>query len=223
MNFDMASEMADMEDIHVEQVIVSDDVASAPKGDENKRRGVAGLFYVYKIAGASAEEMAPLETVRETAEKVCANMRTIGVALSPCTIPEVGKPTFEIQEGEMEIGMGIHGEPGIRSGQLISADEIVDEMMGSVLDDLPFSRGDEVSVLVNSLGATPQEELYIMYRKVSSMLEDRGITVYRPYIGEYATSMEMAGASITLLRLDPELKRLLDKPASTPFFTQTQF
>jgi phosphoenolpyruvate---glycerone phosphotransferase subunit DhaK len=222
MNFDMAAEMADIEDIRVEQVIVNDDVASAPKGEENRRRGVGGLFYVYKIAGAFAAEMEPLDEVKRIAEKACENMRTMGVALSSGTIPEVGKPTFKISEGEMEIGMGIHGEPGIRRGPLGKADEIVEEMLSAVLDDLPFKSGDEVSVLVNSLGATPKEELYIMYRKAHQILQDEGITVYHPYIGEFATSMEMAGASITLLRLDSELKRLLAKPALTPFFEQVQ-
>ena len=222
MNFDMAADMADMDDIKVEQVIVTDDVASAPKGQENKRRGVAGLFFVYKIAGASAAGGAALDEVRRIAEKTCSNIRTMGVALSACTIPEAGKPTFEIAEGEMEIGMGIHGEPGIRRGPLNTADDIVEEMLRPVLDDLPFTRGDEVAVLVNGLGATPKEELYIMYRKAHAMLADAGITVFRPFIGEYATSMEMAGASITLLRLDEELKALLAKPAKTPFFEQGQ-
>lgn len=222
MNFDMASDMADMEDIRVEQVIVSDDVASAPKGEETRRRGVAGLFYVYKIAGASAAENTSLDEVKRIADKVCANVRSIGVALSACTIPEVGKPTFQIQEGGMEIGMGIHGEPGIRRGPIDTANEIVGEMLGAVLKDLPFEKGDEVSVLVNSLGATPKEELYIMYRAAHGILAERGITVYRSYIGEFATSMEMAGASITLLRLDNELKKYLGRPAKTPFFEQRQ-
>lgn len=218
MNFDMAAEMAGMDDIRVEQVIVSDDVASAPKGQEHKRRGVAGLFYVYKIAGAVASEGASMEVVKAIAEKVNANTRTMGVALSACTIPEVGKPTFRIGEGDMEIGMGIHGEPGIRRGPLAAADEIVAEMMKAILDDMPIQQGDDVSVLINGLGATPKEELYIMYRAVHAILKSQGIDVVRPYIGEFATSMEMAGASITILRLDGELKRLLDAPAKTPFF-----
>ena len=222
MNFEMAAEMADMEDIKVEHVIVTDDVASASKGNEQKRRGVAGLFFVYKIAGAYAAEMAPLDEVKRIADKVCANVRSMGVALSPCTIPEVGKPTFDIEEGGMEIGMGIHGEPGIRKGPLDTVDEIVEEMLRPIIEDLPFKRGDEVSILVNSLGATPKEELYIMYRKAHTILKDQGITIYHPYIGEYATSMEMAGASITLLRLDNELKKYLAKPAYTPFFEQRQ-
>lgn len=222
MNFDMAAEMAEMEGIRVMQVVAGEDVASAPKGKEDKRRGVAGIFYVYKIAGAYAEEMASLDEVKRVADKVCANVRTMGVALSPCTIPEVGRPTFELGEGEMEIGMGIHGEPGVRRGPLMKADQVVDEMLYPILRDLPFSRDDEVSVLINGLGATPKEELYILYRRVAQVLKDEGISVYRVYIGEFATSLEMAGASITLLRLDDELKRLLAKPANTPFFVQGQ-
>lgn len=223
MNFDMAAEMADLEDIRVEQVIGMDDVASAPKGKEDKRRGVAGIFYIYKIAGAAAEEGKSLDEVKRLAEKARDNVRTMGVALSPCIIPEVGKPTFQLDAGEMEIGMGIHGEPGVRGkAPLVSADEIVDEMVQAILEDLPFERGDEVSVLVNSLGATPKEELYILYRRVNQVLKSSGIRVYHPYLGEFATSMEMAGASISLIRLDDELKELLAKPANTPFFVQEQ-
>jgi dihydroxyacetone kinase-like protein len=222
MNFDMAAEMADMEDIRVEQVVAGEDVASSPKGEEGKRRGVAGIFFVYKIAGACAEEMASLDEVKRVAEKVCANVRTMGVGLSPCILPEMGKPTFEMDEGQMEIGIGIHGEPGIGKGELKSADEIVEKMMESILEDLPYQSGDEVSVLVNGLGATPQEELYLVYRKVAQILKDKKITVYHPYIGEFATSMEMAGMSISLLRLDNELKKLLKKSADTPFFVQAE-
>jgi dihydroxyacetone kinase-like protein len=222
MNFDMAAEMADMEDIRVEQVVAGEDVASSPKGEEDKRRGVAGIFFVYKIAGACAEEMASLDEVKRIAEKVCANVRTMGVGLSPCILPEMGKPTFEMDEGQMEIGIGIHGEPGIGKGELKSADEIVEKMMESILEDLPYQSGDEVSVLVNGLGATPKEELYIVYRKIAQILKDKKITVYHPYIGEFATSMEMAGMSISLLRLDNELKKLLKKSADTPFFVQAE-
>ena len=174
MNFDMAAEMADMDDIKVETVLVSDDVASAPPDRWQKRRGVAGLFYAYKIAGARAEEMASLAEVKAAAEKAVANTRTMGVALSPCTVPAAGKPTFEIGDDEMEIGMGIHGEPGVRRGKLESADEIAEALTTAVVADLPFVRGDEVSVLVNGLGATPQEELYIVYRKVHEMLVAQG-------------------------------------------------
>lgn len=222
MNFDMAAEMADVEDIRVEQVVAGEDVASAPKGQESKRRGVAGIFFVYKIAGACAEDMASLDEVKRVAQKVCANVRTMGVALSPCTIPEVGKPTFQIGENEMEIGMGIHGEPGIQRGPLKTADEVVESMLRPILADLPYQKGDEVSVLINGLGATPKEELYVMYRKVDEILKAEGICVYHAYIGEFATSMEMAGASISLLKLDDELKYFLAKPANTPFFEQVQ-
>jgi dihydroxyacetone kinase-like protein len=222
MNFDMAAEMADMEDIRVEQIVAGEDVASSPKGEEDKRRGVAGIFFVYKIAGACAEEMASLDEVKRVAKKVCANVRSMGVGLSPCIIPEMGKPTFEMDEGQMEIGIGIHGEPGIGKGELKSADEIVEKIMESILEDLPYQSGDEVSVLVNGLGATPKEELYVVYRKVAQILKDKKITVYHPYIGEFATSMEMAGMSISLLRLDNELKELLKKSADTPFFVQAE-
>ncbi len=222
MNFDMAAEMADMEDIKVLQVVAGEDVASSKKGEEHKRRGVAGIFFVFKIAGASADEGSSLEEVKRVAEKVCDNVRTMGVALSPCIVPEIGKPSFNIADGEMEIGMGIHGEPGIEKGPLKPADEVVSQMMRPLLEDLPYGTGDEVSVLVNGLGATPKEELYVMYRKIHEILSEKGISVFHVYVGEFATSMEMAGASITLLKLDDELKMLLSKPANTPFFEQVQ-
>jgi dihydroxyacetone kinase-like protein len=144
----------------------------------------------------------------------------MGVALSPCTVPAAGRPTFTIGEDEMEIGMGIHGEPGVRRGKLEPADTITTNLMETILADMTLAKGDEVSVLVNGLGATPKEELYVMYRKVHQILTDRGIKIHRPYIGEYATSMEMAGASVSLCRLDAELKTLLDAPAWTPFVQQ---
>lgn len=222
MNFDMAAEMADMEDIKVLQVVAGEDVASSKKGEEHKRRGVAGIFFVYKIAGAAADDMKSLDEVKAVADKVCANVRTMGVALSPCIVPEVGKPSFSIAEGEMEIGMGIHGEPGIEKGPLKTADEVVETMMKAIIEDLPYKKGDEVAVLMNGLGATPKEELYVMYRKVNEMLKAEGISVFHVYAGEFATSMEMAGASISLLKLDDELKNYLAKPANTPFFEQVQ-
>ena len=222
MNFDMAAEMAEMEGIKVEQVIAGEDVASAPKGEEGKRRGVAGIFYAFKIAGALAEELASLGEVKRIAGKACANTRTMGVALTPCIVPELGKASFSLAENEMEIGMGIHGEPGIRRGPLQKADEIVQQMTDAILMDLPYVRGDEVSILLNGLGATPKEELYIMAGKLHELLKDKGIRVFHTYVGEFATSMEMAGASISILKLDEELKRLLAKPANSPFFTQFQ-
>lgn len=166
--------------------------------------------------------MASLDEVKRVAEKAAANVRTMGVALSPNIVPEVGKPQFSLGENEMEIGMGIHGEPGIRRGELRSAQEIVKEMLPPILDDLPFEKGDEVAVLMNGLGATPLEELYVLYRTVDAMIRERGITVFKVYVGEFVTSLEMAGASISVCRLDEELKRLLCKPARSPFFEQLQ-
>jgi dihydroxyacetone kinase-like protein len=222
INFDMAKEMADMEGIKVEQVLGMDDVASAPKGEETKRRGVAGIFYIYKIAGAAAAEGASLEQVKRVAEKVKASVRTMGVALSPCIMPEVGKPTFTLGEDEMEIGMGIHGEPGIKREKLKPADEVVSIMMQRIFEDIDLPRGSEVSILVNGLGATPKEELYLIYRKIDQLLKDKGLKVFHVFCGEYATSMEMAGFSISVLKLDAEMKRLLAKPADTPFYKQFQ-
>jgi len=220
MNFDMAAEMAALDDIQVETVLVSDDVASAPRDRWQTRRGVAGLFFAYKIAGARAEEMADLAAVKEAAERAVANTRSMGVALSPCTVPEAGRPTFTIGEDEMEIGMGIHGEPGVRRGPLETADVIATHLTEAILADLPFQRGDEVAVLINGLGATPREELYVVYRKVAQILQAHGITIHRPYVGEFATSLEMAGCSVSLLKLDAELRRWLDAPAESPFFVQ---
>ncbi len=220
MNFDMAAEILEMSDIESKTVLVTDDVASAPRDNWQKRRGVAGLFFAYKIAGAKAEAMGSLEEVTRVAEKTVAAARSMGVALSPCIIPEVGKPTFEIGENEMEIGMGIHGERGIRRGELKPADEVTAELMDAIIKDFQLESGAEIAVLVNGLGSTPLEELYIVYRKIAQILGEKDIKVYRNYIGEFATSMEMGGFSITLLKLDDELKELLDAPAQSPFFIQ---
>ena len=220
MNFDMAAEMAAMDGIRVETVLASDDVASAPRSNWQHRRGIAGIFYAYKIAGAAAEAGWDLDRVVAVTKKVGAQTCTMGVALSPCTVPAAGVPTFTIADDEMEIGMGIHGEAGVHRGKLESADKIAETLTRAVLADLPFQRGDVVSVLINGLGATPPEELYVLYRKARQILDAEGIGVHRAYVGEYATSMEMAGASITLCKLDAELIPLLDAPASSPFFTQ---
>ncbi|MCB0106211.1 MAG: dihydroxyacetone kinase subunit DhaK, partial [Caldilineaceae bacterium] len=160
--------------------------------------------------------------VKAIAEHCLDNTRSMGVALGPCTVPQVGKPTFMLGDDEMEIGMGIHGEQGVRRGTLQTADEIVDQLIQPILDDIALGGG-EVSVMLNSLGGTPLEELYIMYRRLLEVLKQHNVTVYRPYIGRFATSMEMVGASLTVLKLDDELKRLLDAPASTPFFDQGQY
>jgi dihydroxyacetone kinase-like protein len=220
MNFDMASEMADMDDIQVKTVLVRDDVASAPPAESHRRRGVAGMVFAFKIAGAKADQGASLEEVVAVTQKALDNTRSMGVALSPCTVPMAGKPTFTIADEDMEIGMGIHGEPGMKREKLQPADQIAERMTLAILDDLKPARGDRLAVMVNGLGATPREELYILYRKVHALLDERGLPVHRAYIGEYATSMEMAGASLTFFRLDDELTALLDAPAQTPFFIQ---
>jgi dihydroxyacetone kinase len=220
LNFDTAAEIVDADGIQVETVLVADDVASAPPERRANRRGVAGLFYAYKIAGAEAEGGGTLDQVKAAALKAVANCRTMGVGLTPCVLPTVGKPTFSLADDEMEIGIGIHGEPGIRKGKLLSADEIATDIVERLVADFGLQGGEEVSVLVNGLGATPLEELYIIYRKVHHILTSRQVKIHRRYIGEFATSLEMAGCSITLFKLDDELKRLLEAPASSPFFLQ---
>jgi dihydroxyacetone kinase-like protein len=220
MNFQMAAEMAAMEDIPVETCLAADDVASAPREEWKRRRGIAGIFFAYKIAGAKADTMASLAEVKNITDRVIANTCTLGVALSPCTIPAAGKPTFTIGEDEMEIGMGIHGEKGIERTKLKKADEVAAIIVEKIVNDLPFKRNDEVAVLVNGLGATPPEELFILNNKINDLLNSEGIRVYRTYVGEYATSMEMAGASLSLLKLDDEFKRLLVAPAFSPFLLQ---
>lgn len=217
MNFEMACEMADMEDLKTASVVVADDVASAPPELHSKRRGIAGMVFCFKIAGAKADTMASLKEVAATAQKAADACHTIGVALTPCILPAAGKPTFSIGETEMEIGMGIHGEPGVRRGPLQSADEIAEEMLKMLLVDVNLASGDRISVLCNSLGATPHEELYIVYRVVAKRLHQLGVTVVAPLIGRYATSMEMSGMSITFCKLDAELEQLLLAPCSCPF------
>lgn len=220
LNFDMAADLASFEDIEVRTVLVKDDVASAPPEEAGRRRGVAGMVFAFKAAGAKADKGGSLDEVVAVAEKALANTRTMGVALSPCTVPLAGRPTFTIGEDEMEIGMGIHGEPGMKREKLQTADDIATRMAEAILADLQPAAGDRLAVMVNGLGATPPEELYVLYRRVHDILGERGLQVYRAYVGEYATSMEMAGASFTFMRLDDELIELLDHPAHTPFFTQ---
>ena len=217
MNFDMAGEMAEMEDIQTTSVRVADDVASAGPEERSKRRGVAGLVYAYKIAGAKAEGHSTLEEVTVVARKVVDACRSVGVALTPCTVPSVGRPTFQIGENEMEIGMGIHGEPGVERGPLRPADEIADAMVSRLLADMPLRSGARISVLVNSLGATPHEELYIVYRHVARRLARLGVDIVMPLVGRYATSMEMTGLSVTFCKLDDELESLLKAPCDCPF------
>jgi dihydroxyacetone kinase-like protein len=217
MNFDMAGEVVEMEGIEATTVRVADDVASASLRERSKRRGVAGLLYAYKIAGAKAEARASLQEVTAVAQKAADVCRSVGVALTPCTVPAVGKPTFEIGEGEMEIGMGIHGEPGVRRGPLKPADAIAEDMLSLLVADMPLGAGDRISVLVNSLGATPLEELYVVYRYVATYLTGLGVNIVAPLVGRYATSMEMTGMSLTLCKLDDELEALLKAPCDCPF------
>ncbi|ABV92273.1 PTS-dependent dihydroxyacetone kinase [Dinoroseobacter shibae DFL 12 = DSM 16493] len=218
MNFDMAGELVEFDDITCTTVLLADDVASAPPAEAEKRRGVAGMVYAFKIAGAAAEEGRDLDGVTAVAQKAADACRSIGAALSPCTVPQAGKPTFEIAEDEMEMGMGIHGEPGVWRGKLQTADQIAEEMMDRLLADMPIGNGDRVSVMVNSLGATPPEELYILYRRVKARLEAAGARIVMPLVGRYATSMEMAGVSFTLCKLDDELEKLLLAPCDCAFW-----
>jgi dihydroxyacetone kinase len=217
MNFDMASEMAEDQGIEVKTVLVADDVASAPKGAEDDRRGIAGLFYAYKVAGACADAGHSLEEVENSTREALGRIRTIGVAITPCHVPGTGGPSFSLEENEMEIGMGIHGEAGIRRGERKSANEVAGEMMDILFQDMPLGDGERVSILVNSLGATPLEELYIIYRKASEILDATGATICRPYVGRYATSLEMAGFSISLFRLNDLFLSYLNHPVWTPF------
>ena len=219
LNFNMACEEAAFDDIQTRTVLARDDVASAEPAEAHRRRGVAGMVYAFKIAGAAAEMGQNLDEVAGVAQRALDSTRSMGVALSPCVVPEVGKPTFTIAEDEIEVGMGIHGEPGIEVRKMMTADEIARTLLAKILGDMPLAGGDEVSVMVNGLGATPLEELLIVYRKLHMMLDEIGVSVHMPHIGEFATSMEMAGLSVTLIKLDGELKALLNAPASTPFYT----
>ena len=219
LNFDMACEMADMEDIKTESVIVCDDVASSPKEQAEKRRGVAGMVYAFKIAGAAADSKMSLHEVAEVTRRALSSVRTMGVALSPCIVPRVGSPGFAIADDEMEIGMGIHGEKGISVQKMMSADETAASIFGALDEDMPLSKGDEISIMINGLGSTPLEEQFIVYRAVHRLAEEKGVSVIMPHIGEFATSMEMAGLSVTIAKLDSELKKLLQQPAKSPFYT----
>ena len=218
MVFSMAMETLEGEGIPVQSVIVADDVASAPPENASSRRGVAGLVPAFKIAGAAAEQGRPLNEVAEITRRALTHCRSIGVALSPCTIPQVGKPTFELEEGSIEMGMGIHGEQGIWRGPIKPADELADEMLDRLLSDDPLQADDSVAVLLNSLGATSIEELFILYHKVVQRLSAMKVEIRLPLVGHYATSMEMAGASLTLMKLDDELSDLLVAPTNCPFW-----
>lgn len=207
MNFSMARDESSFDDIEVEEVIVSDDIASS--NDKKSRRGVAGLVYAYKIAGTLAKKEYTLKEVKSKTEKALENIRTMGIALTPCIVPEVGKPTFTILENEMEIGMGIHGEKGINTTNMKTAKEIVDIILNKIETEIKLEKGDKISVLVNGLGATSLDELYIVYNEIYDRYSKIGVNILKPLIGEYATSMEMAGLSITVFKLDNETEELL--------------
>ena len=215
MNFGLSADLAEMDDIEVAQVVVKDDVAVPDREEGTGRRGIAGTVFVHKIAGAKAEQGASLAEVKAAAEKAIRNIRTMGVAMTPCILPAVGKPGFQIADDEIEIGMGIHGEKGIETTKIKTAKEIAEILVGRILDDYDYS-GSEVAVLVNGLGGTPLMELYILNMEVQKILEEKGLKAYRTFVGNYCTSIDMTGASVTLMKLDDELKELLDAPCDTP-------
>jgi phosphoenolpyruvate---glycerone phosphotransferase subunit DhaK len=219
MNFEMACEIVKDEGIETKTVIVADDIASAKPEEKEKRRGIAGMIFVFKVAGALAETGASLDQVYQLAVETNSNIRTLGVALSPCILPEAGKPTFEIKEDEIEIGMGIHGEPGIKREKLKSADDLADDICQRILNDFNLNKNEEVSLMINSLGATPLEELYIVSRRVIANINQSEIKIYKNYVGRYATSMEMAGMSVTVLKLNDTIKTNLIASTNCPFWT----
>ena len=215
LNFEMAGELAEAEGIQTDYVVTNDDVAVEDSTFTAGRRGIAGTIFVHKIAGAAADDGKDLAGVKEIAQRVNANMRSMGMALTSCIPPESGEPIFEIGDEEMEIGMGIHGEPGVERKRIEPADQIVDEMLGKILGDTVDFSGSEAAVIVNGLGATPIMELYLAYAHVADVLKREGVQVWgRPYVGEYMTSLEMAGFSITLLKLDDEMKGYLEAPCT---------
>lgn len=210
MNVKMAVKMAKKEGITVKTVIANDDVASAPKSQREKRRGVAGEILMWKAGGAKAAQGGNLDEVIAAAQKAIDNTRSVGIGLTPCTLPAVGHPNFEIKDGTMEVGIGHHGEPGIEVVPIETADKMAKRMTDIVLPDYPFESGDEVIVLVSGLGATPVMELYVLYNEIEKILEKKGIRVHRSYVGNYFTSLEMSGATLTVMKLDDELKTLMD-------------
>lgn len=216
LNFETAAELADMEGISVEAVIVNDDVAVEDSLYTAGRRGVAGTVFVEKIAGAAAERGDSLAEVAAIARRVNDATRSMGLALGPCTVPHAGKPSFDLADDEIEMGIGIHGEPGYRRGHMASADELVEEMYVKVRDDLGLASGDRVVTLVNGMGGTPSSELYICHRRLAEQLGADGVTIERSLVGNYVTSLEMPGFSLTLMRVDDELLELFDAPALTP-------
>ena len=218
MNFEMACEIVKDEGIETKTIIVSDDIASASSEEKLKRRGIAGLILAFKIAGATAENGASLEEVFNITSNANSNLRTIGVAVSSCILPEVGKPTFNLESDEIEIGMGIHGEPGIKREKLKKADILVDDLCEIIFKDFELLSKDKVSIMINSLGATPLEELYIVSKRVNEIFSKLEIDIIKSYVGRYATSLEMAGMSITVLKLNDDLSKALLDHSECPFW-----
>ncbi len=215
MNVKMAMKMAKREGLTVKTVVANDDVASAPKDQREKRRGVAGELFMWKCVGAKAAQGGSLDEVIAAAQKAIDNCRSVGIGLTPCTLPAVGHPNFEIKDGTMEVGIGHHGEPGIEVCPLETADKMAKRMVDVVLPDYPFEAGDEVAVLVSGLGATPVMELYVLYNEIEKLITEKGIKIHRCYVGNYFTSLEMMGATLTVMKLDDELKELVDMEAYT--------
>jgi len=218
MNVKMAAKMAAKDGIEVRTVVANDDVCSAPPGEREKRRGVAGEVLMWKIGGAKAATGASLAEVIATAQKAIDNCRSIGVGLAPCTLPAVGHPNFQVEPGKMEVGIGHHGEPGTRVEDLKPANAVADDMVEVVLDDRDLPQATEVAVLVSGLGATPRNELYVLYDRIETQIAARGLKVYRAFVGDYFTSLEMVGVTLTVMALDDELKALLDAEAACPGF-----
>jgi dihydroxyacetone kinase-like protein len=220
MNFEMAADMARDEGIEVDQVVVADDVAVENSTWTTGRRGIAGTIFVHKLAGACAEAGGSLADVKAVAEKVIANVRSMGMAIEACTVPAAGKKSFDLAEDEIEIGIGIHGEPGTHREKISTVNGISDQLLDKILAEGIYNDGDEVAVMVNGMGGTPLMELYIANKHVSEVLAGKGIKVYKTLVGNYMTSLDMEGFSITLLKLDDDMKKLLDAPADTPAFVQ---
>ena len=214
MNVNMAMRSAKALGIEVKRVVANDDCASAPKDEREKRRGVAGEVFMWKVAGAVASTGADLDTVIAAAQKAMDHTRSIGIGTAPCTIPAVGHPNFQIEEGTMELGVGHHGEPGVSIQPLATANNMAEQMLDFIIPDLPFQAGDEVAVLLSGLGATPVMEQYIVYNRVQELLEEKGIRIYKAYVGNYFTSLEMMGITLTVMKLDEELKECIDMPAN---------
>ena len=220
MNFEMAADMAADEGIEVAQVVVADDVAVENSTWTTGRRGIAGTIFVHKLAGACAEAGGDLAEVKRIAEKVIANVRSMGMAVDACTVPAAGKPSFDLAEDEIEIGIGIHGEPGVNREKISSVNDIADKLLTKILDEGIYNSGDEVAVLVNGMGGTPLMELMIANKHVHEVLGSKGISIAKTIVGNYMTSLDMEGFSITLLKVDDELKQLLNAPADRPAFVQ---